>query len=161
MLRPGKLILLAALAFLISTHSTLAETPSTAAVKTAIGDPIQKKKLLGKHMLSLQWISWDKFGTATVSEKNGLLHIKGEQKGQEKGKEADFVKIDGDITAVNKTNFKFKGKIETRVSHINDGKVCLRDGDMTFSIKGKRKYWRLDEMDNPCDKVTDYVDVYF
>ena len=127
--------------------------------KTLVKDASEKKKLLGKHMLSLQWISWEKFGQATVTEKNGLLAIKGEQRS--KGKDPDWLTIDGVITEVACGQFKFRGKIETRVSHINDGKPCLRDGEMTFAVKGKRKYWRLKEMDNPCDRATDYVDLYF
>lgn len=125
--------------------------------KTLIKDQTAKKKLLGKHMLSLQWISWKKFGNATVTEKDGVLSLKGQQT----GKDGDFLKVEGKITAVEKDSFKFNGRIETKVSHINKGKACLREGDMSFVIKGKRKYWRLKEMDNPCDGVTDYVDLYF
>lgn len=127
--------------------------------KTLVKDAATKKKLLGKHMLSLQWISWEKFGSATVTEQNGLLTIKGEQRS--KSKDPDWLTIDGVITEVASGQFKFKGKIETRVSHINEGKPCLREGEMNFAVKGKRKYWRLKEMDNPCDHVTDYVDIYF
>ena len=30
-----------------------------------------EQRLLGKHMFSLQWISTEKFGTATVTRKDG------------------------------------------------------------------------------------------
>lgn len=131
---------------------------SVFAQKTIVKDSKAKTMLLGKHKLSLQWISWDYFGTATVTNKSGIYYLKGEQK-QRGGN--DFVKIDGKITRIEKTSFTFVGKIETSVSHIKNGEVCEREGEMTFRITGKRKYWRLMQMDNPCDGVTDYVDIYF
>jgi len=131
---------------------------SVLAQKTVVKDPQAKTRLLGKHKLSLQWISWDYFGTATVTNKKGVFHLKGEQR-QKDGD--DFLKIDGTISLIEKTSFKFVGKIETRVSHLKGGEICTRKGEMTFRITGKRKYWRLMEMDNPCDAVTDYVDIYF
>ncbi len=126
--------------------------------KTVVNDAKAKKMLLGKHRLSLQWISWDYFGTATVTNKNGVLYLKGEQK-QRGGK--DYLKIDGTITSIDKNEFTFNGTIVMQVSHNNDGEPCEREGEMTFAIKGKRRYWRLQEMDNPCDGVTDYVDIFF
>ncbi|HEX8287445.1 MAG TPA: hypothetical protein VF556_05605 [Pyrinomonadaceae bacterium] len=126
--------------------------------KTVVSDANAKAMLLGKHKLSLQWISWDYFGAATVSNVNGVLRLKGEQKSRD-GK--DYLKIDGVITSTAAKEFKFDGKIVTRISHIAEGVECERTGEMTFRITGKRKYWRLQEMDNPCDAVTDYVDIYF
>ncbi len=128
------------------------------AQKTVVKDTKAKAMLLGKHKLSLQWISWDYFGTSIVTNKKGVFYLKGEQR--QKGGD-DFLKIDGKITLIEKTSFTFVGKIETSVSHIKNGEVCERDGEMTFRITGKRKYWRLMQMDNPCDGVTDYVDIYF
>ena len=65
------------------------------------------------------------------------------------------------VTRVDANEFGFRGKIVTQVSHINGGAPCTRDGEFTFRATGSRKYWRLQQMDNPCDSVTDYVDVYF
>lgn len=126
--------------------------------KTVVNDANAEKMLLGKHRLSLQWISWDYFGTATVTNKNGVLSLGGEQK-QRGG--TDYLKIDGIILSIDKNEFAFKGTIVTRVSHINNGEPCKREGEMTFAIKGKRRYWRLQAMDNPCDAVADYVDIFF
>ncbi len=126
--------------------------------KTIVGDTNAKKMLLGKHLLSLQWISWDYFGTANVTDKAGILHLKGEQK-QHNG--SDFVKIDGTITSIDENEFKFTRTIVMQISHINGGEPCTRTGEMTFAVTGKRKYWRLQEMTNPCDQATDYVDIYF
>lgn len=127
--------------------------------KTVVKDAKAKAMLLGKHKLSLQWISWDYFGTAIVTQKGGVFYLKGEQKSR--GEIADYVKVNGAITMIDKTSFTFNGTILTRVSHINSGNECKREGEMTFRITGKRKYWRLIEMDNPCDGVADYVDIFF
>lgn len=133
-------------------------TASFAQEKTVVNDVKAKNMLLGKHMLSLQWISWDYFGSATVTEKNGVYYLKGRQKSR---KDSDFVEIDGVITEINAKDFKLDGKITMQISHINGGEPCVREGEMTFAITGKRKYWRLQEMQNPCDEATDYVDIYF
>ena len=126
--------------------------------KTIVNNAKAKIMLIGKHKVSLQWISWDYFGTANITNKNGVIYLKGEQK-QRKG--TDYVKIDGVITEIDAKEFKFDGTIITQVSHINNGEPCTRTGEMTFRITGKRKYWRMQEIDNPCDTAADYVDIYF
>lgn len=126
--------------------------------RTVVNDARARQMLLGKHKLSLQWVSWDYFGTAVVTNRSGRLYLKGEQR-QRGG--SDFVRIDGVITEINARDFKFDGIVTTRVSHINGGEPCTREGEMTFKITGRRRYWRLAEMDNPCDPVTDYVDIFF
>lgn len=145
----GKLLLLI---FSIAAFGTA----SFAQSKTVINNVKAKNMLLGRHLLSLQWISWDRFGAANVTNKGGVFYLKGEQQ-----KGSDFVKIDGAITSIDADNFKFNGTITTKISHIANGAACERTGEMTFVITGKRKYWRLQEMQNPCDDVVDYVDVYF
>lgn len=126
--------------------------------RTDVNDASAAKMLLGRHKLSLQWISWDYFGTANVTNNKGIYRVKGEQKGRGN---TDFLKIDGIITSIEAKEFAFSGTIVMQVSHINGGQPCMRDGEFTFKITGKRKYWRLSQMDNPCDGVTDYVDIYF
>lgn len=131
---------------------------------TKINDKTAAKKLVGKHKLSLQWISWDYFGAATITNKKcsssaeRCYRLTGAQKGRGN---SDFLKINGTILSIDSKQFKFKGTIETQVSHINGGKPCVRSGEFTFKITGTRKYWRMAEMDNPCDPVADYVDLYF
>ncbi len=131
---------------------------SAFAQRTVVNDAKARTMLLGRHKLSLQWISWDYFGAANVTNRGGVLYLKGEQK-QRGG--TDFVRINGKITEINAKNFVFDGTIITQVSHINGGEPCERTGEMTFKITGSRKYWRLMEMDNPCEGVTDYVDIFF
>lgn len=126
--------------------------------KTVINSDYAKRELLGSHLLSLQWISWDYFGRASITDKNGTLYLSGEQKGRGN---SDYLKINGVITEVNRYEFKFNGKIITHVSYNNGGEPCIREGEMTFAITGKRKYWRLQEMNDPCEEIVDYVDIYF
>lgn len=135
-------------------------TFAAAQERTDINSRSAANMLLGRHRLSLQWVSWDYFGVATVANRRGVYSIKGEQKGRGRGN-TDFVKIDGRITSIDAKEFAFTGTIITQISHINGGKPCTRDGEFTFKITGKRRYWRLQQMDNPCDPVTDYVDIYF
>ena len=126
--------------------------------KTQINSIKARNLLIGRHNLSLQWISWDYFGTATVTNKNGFYYLKGRQKSREN---SDYVEVNGMITEISEREFKFDGTIVMQVSHINNGEPCERSGEMTFAITGKRKYWRLQEMKSPCDVTTDYVDIYF
>ncbi len=144
--------------FFIAALLTLLAAVGQAQVRTDVNDAEAAKMLLGRHMLSLQWISWEHFGNANVTRTGGVYRIKGEQKGR--GND-DFVTIDGVVKSIDEKEFVFDGKIVTRVSHIAEGAECKREGEFTFRITGKRKYWRLMQMDNPCDPVTDYVDIYF
>ena len=149
-----KRILIAAIAAFLFSQAVVAQQ------RTEVNDAAAARMLLGKHMVSLQWVSWDYFGAATVMNRRGEYVIKGEQRGR--GEQAtDFMTIDGVITSIDAKEFGFSGKIVTQVSHINGGQACVRDGEFTFKITGKRRYWRLQQMDNPCDPVTDYVDIYF
>lgn len=128
--------------------------------KTIVNSASARKMLLGKHRFALQWISWDYFGTAIITDKKGVLYLKGEQK-ERGGGGGDFLTIDGTLTQIDEREFKFNGKIVTKVSHLNEGKPCPREGEMTFAITKNRRYWRLQDMQNPCDDVLDYVDIFF
>jgi len=136
----------------------LSAVPMLAQEKTKINDQALANMLLGRHKLSLQWISWDYFGVATVTNKQGVYSIKGQQKGRGN---SDLLTIEGTIASIDAKQFTLAGTISTTISHINGGKPCVRQGDFTFRITGKRKYWRMQEMDNPCDEAADYVDIYF
>lgn len=112
-------------------------------------------EILGKHMFSLQWI--DGYGSAIVSKQDdGSLVIKAEHE-----KEGDYVLLNGNVTIINKKHFQVDGEVVTRVSHINNGVACTRKGVFDFKVTQNRKYWRMQQRENPCDPVADYVDVYF
>jgi hypothetical protein len=131
-----------------------------AALHTTVVSEAAKAKLLGKHRLALQWISWTKFGEVTVAaDANGVMTIKGEQRGAKGG--ADVLTVDGVITRVEDKAFQMNGTVVYHVADIANGRACERRGTLTFKITGKRRYWRMQEMQSPCDGVTDYVDVFF
>ena len=117
------------------------------------------KNIEGTHMCSLQWISWKKFGSVTFKRNpDGTLNCTG---GQKSTTTDDYLKLDGNITVVNPLHLKFTGKIITCVSHINNGKPVVREGEFNFTVAGQRRYWRMREMNNPKDGCCDYVDIYF
>lgn len=126
-------------------------------------DAAARARLVGDHMLTLQWLGWGELsgaGKVIVEDAGDTLPMRGEQRGT--GENAnDYVRIDGRIVSATRDGFVFEGEILTRVHHIADGAECKRNGTFTFKATGKRKYWRLQEMQNPCDSATDYVDVYF
>jgi hypothetical protein len=131
---------------------------SNASSKTQVITASGRNQLLGKHKFQLHWISWNRwkdFAELTVVERQGKLVIKGRQQ-----KGGDYLEIDGFASQVEERQFTFEGMIVTRVSYKNNGNPCRREGTMTFKITGKRKYWRLQEMQSPCDETTDYVDIF-
>jgi hypothetical protein len=126
--------------------------------RTIVNNPVAARKLVGKHKLNLQWIgsdNWAEFGNLKVTDLQGMMSIRGSQT-----KGDDYLQIDGKILSIQEKQFTFQGKIVTRISHINKGQSCERDGEMIFKITENRKYWRLQQMLNPCDPVTDYVDIF-
>ena len=131
----------------------------TASASQAKASDNAEQKLLGKHMFSLQWILFqkEKFGTASVTRNNdGGLYVDARQE-----LNGDYVTLKGDVRVVDAKEFTVTGELVTCVSHINSGKPCVRGGTFTFKATGKRKYWRMQEMANPCENVVDYVDIYF
>lgn len=117
-----------------------------------------RKKLVGKHGLSLQWLESKPKGAITIREDASYLRIEGEQREPATG---NFVTVTGWITQIEAKQFKMRGRIVTRTNHIAGGQECAREGDFTFLIKGARKFWRLQEMTNGCEDsgVVDYVDI--
>ena len=143
-------IFLAAIALAFSAVSAQADP--------VINDQKAAKQLLGKHALTLQWIGTGGLkdaGTAEVKAENGEWRLTGRKDAKE-----GFVSLDGIVTEVNKTTFKFKGKIVTKVEFIYEGKECPREVEVTFERKGSRKYWRMYPFDNPCDVAADYIDIF-
>lgn len=77
-----------------------------------------ESKILGRHPFSLQWISWDYFGSVEVRKENGRLHCIGSQRSKEND---DYVIIDGYIGMIDALRFGFTGTIITKIYHINGG----------------------------------------
>jgi hypothetical protein len=133
----------------------------TTPAKTEVRDTAAKARLLGKRRLSLQWISWNYFGTLEAADLKGLIKVKGEQKSRTNG---DFLRIEGVVAMIDAKQFEFVGTITREVSMPDLGGIrpCVRTGPMTFAITQNRKYWRLHEPHvTACDGVADYIDIYF
>ncbi|RYD77764.1 MAG: hypothetical protein EOP53_12440 [Sphingobacteriales bacterium] len=117
--------------------------------------PLQKE---GVHPITLQWISWDKQGKASVKPLTyGWYSISGSQSNAEN----DYLKIDGKIKRISEKELEFDGTIEIKVSYNNGGEPCIKKGKQHFFAKGSRKYFRMQNMTN-CQggNLVDYVDIY-
>lgn len=139
--------------------ATILCAPATFAhEKTVIEDKAMADKLLGEHVFNLQWIDTPP-GTAKVEDKGGVLLLTADQRAEVKG---NYATIKGVITHVSAKTFTVDGEIITRVDYVAEGRKCARRGKWTFRITGKRKYWRLKEMENPCEGggTVDYLDIY-
>jgi len=127
--------------------------------QTKVVDTNTRTALLGERLLTLQWIAFTHAGgRAEITDDHGLLRVKGQQP----GKDGDLLTVEGVIKEVGAKQFVLVGTIVTKVSHIYSGNSCSRSGTFTFRQTGKRKYFRLKEMVNPCEggNLVDYVDVY-
>lgn len=166
------LLLAATLAGLVSlahaASGTPAQTPAAAAASAQASatnglNAAAKAKLVGEHALTLQWLGWgdlSQAGRLAIQDRGKTLWAEGEQRGRGEN-EGDYLKMSGTIVSASQDGFVFEGDILIRVHHNANGEECKRSGRFTFKSRAGRKYWRLQEMDNPCDGVTDYVDVYF
>lgn len=126
-------------------------------------DAAARARLVGDHALTLQWLGWgdlSRAGKVVVEDRGDTLSLNGEQNGEGENT-GDYLRLSGKIVSASRDGFVFVGDITTRVDHIAGGAECKRSGTFTFKTRGARKYWRMQEMTNPCDPVTDYVDVYF
>lgn len=164
-----------AAALLLATPSTIyakqrKKTTAKHRTEKDVRQSSVERRVLGKHLLTLQWISWESYGSVTIKkEADGTLSCRGEQlarkcpKGTEQGNidNDDYVKLDGTIEIVDKDHLIFNGEIRTKVYHINNGQEVLRQGTFNFVTKENRHYWRMQEQLNPADECTDYIDIYY
>ena len=92
--------------------------------QTVVNDKPAAARLLGTHPLSLQWVTFDTTkGEVTITDSAGVYKLKGQQK----GKDNNFLTIEGEVLQINAKDFLFQGRIVTRVSYIAGGKECARD----------------------------------
>ncbi len=147
-------------AWLLASGSIL-----SAPENTIVHDPAAAQALEGAHRFSLQWISWENFGSVTITNEDGLLRIRGHQTLQGTGNLAQArqaMTIDGVVTAIDKTLFEFEGELMIRLGRGGETKdPCLRKGKLTFKYReGNSRSWRLTQQQNPCVDHVDYVDIY-
>jgi hypothetical protein len=150
--------MLACLAFLaiaVPDVAAAAAEPATAG-RTFVRDPAALARLRRNSGITLQWIDWDHRGRVTVSEARGLVHLRGSQA---RPGGTGRLELEGDVVEIGAGSFTFRGRIAITDTP-DPGRNCLRDGTYEFRITGRRRYWRLQEMEM-CDGLTDYVDIYF
>lgn len=136
----------------IHTH---AEGILTAVDKTEVKDSKALRRLLRNSGLTLQWIGWDQRGKINAAWDGNVVHISGRQAGPD----GSLVRVEGDIVTISTDYFIFRGTILI-LDTPDAARICDRTGDYEFRISGKRKYWRLQQME-ACGGLTDYVDIYF
>ena len=146
---------------LILACGTLLSAPEN----TVVHDPAAAQALEGAHRFSLQWISWENFGSVTITHQDGLFRIRGHQTLQGTGDVAQSrqaMTIDGVVTAIDKTRFEFEGELMIRLGRGGEAKdPCFRKGKLTFRYReGNSRSWRLEQQQNPCVDHVDYVDIY-
>jgi hypothetical protein len=118
---------------------------------------------VGEHKITLQWLNktnTDKFkpGKITISQEAGTFNVS--IKGEQRKSETEYVAIEGKIEPISAIEFKFIGKIESQVSYINEGKLCIKEGTYTFKKWNGRVFWRLQEKMNCDGTSTDYIDIF-
>jgi hypothetical protein len=147
-------VIVTSLALLLSLLVSAAAAP--AAERTVVNDPTALARLRGNSGVTLQWISWDHRGRVAVTERAGRVHLAGSQAARGG---PGRLELDGDVVEIGRDSFTFHGRIA--ITDTPDaGRNCLRDGTYEFRITGRRRYWRLQQME-VCDGLTDYVDIYF
>ena len=105
------LLLLSCIALGASAQTKKKVTRQKAKVTQKVRTPEQM--VIGRHMLSLQWISCDYFGSCNITkDANGKLRCKGEQLSREND---DYLRIDGEITIVDAKHLIFNGTIASKI----------------------------------------------
>jgi hypothetical protein len=119
------------------------------------------KRLLGKHLFSCHWISWDTFGYAVINkDPDGGYNLQANQTVGVK-----YFKMDGEIFPKTEFEFDFVGKIVTNI-HDSIG-YCEEFGKYSFfRYYDHQRYWRMQEgymgeslVCNP--NYGTYIDIFF
>lgn len=123
---------------------------------TSVLSQTDARRLLANKGVTLQWIDWDRRGTAVVSPAHGLWTLRAAQNARQgKGR----LILDGAILEIGEGYFTFRGTI-----HIADtpdpGRMCDATKTWHFAVTQNRRYYRLREFEW-CDDLTDYIDIYF
>lgn len=122
--------------------------------KTDIKNQAAYERLLNNSGVTVQWLWSAQRGKLNAKDVNDVVRIDGEQANFE-----GTLKINGEIVSIDSDRFVFRGTILI-LDAPEKGRRCERTGDYEFRATGKRKYWRLQQMET-CGKLTDYVDIYY
>ncbi|KRC85923.1 hypothetical protein D3C87_550220 [compost metagenome] len=122
--------------------------------RTEINDQAAYERLLNNSGMTLQWLWSAKRGALRATDENDVVRIEGTQANFE-----GTLKVKGEIVSIASDRFVFRGTILI-LDAPDKGRKCDRTGDFEFKATGKRKYWRLQQMES-CGRLTDYVDIYY
>ncbi|AZS82657.1 hypothetical protein ELS24_17640 [Achromobacter spanius] len=122
--------------------------------KTEIKSQTAYERLMNNSGVSVQWLWSAERGHLNAKDVNDVVRIDGTQANFE-----GTLKINGEIVSIDKDRFTFRGTILI-LDAPDKGRRCERTGDYEFRATGKRKYWRLQQMES-CDRLTDYVDIFY
>jgi len=145
-------------------RSSRDDTPSTITVEkaevpaqpTRILDDAAAERLFGNSGITLQWIDWEERGPTWVAvTEDGHWMLLGGQ-GEPAGASLE---IEGFITEIGSDYFIFSGTIKM-FDTPDQGRFCSATKEWRFAVTQNRKYWRLREFEW-CDRLTDYIDIYF
>lgn len=151
------------LAVCLAAPPLVAATPAPPSASSSALAPVQKteihsqtayERLMNNSGITLQWLWTDTRGHLQATDADNVVSIEGTQRNGDKS-----LSIKGDIVSIDKDRFTFRGTI-LMVNAPEPGRHCARTGDFEFKATGKRRYWRLQQMQS-CDHLTDYVDIYY
>ena len=113
-------------------------------------------RLLGTSGITLQWISWDTRGPVSVRpDARGVWMLSGSQKDADGG----ALTVDGRIVEIGEGYFTLRGTVSIQDTP-DRGRSCRENKTWHFAVTQNRRYYRLCEFEW-CDRLTDYVDIYF
>lgn len=122
--------------------------------KTRINDQVAYERLLNNSGVTLQWLWSAKRGKMNAIDDNDVVRLEGTQANHE-----GTLKVKGEVVSIDRDRFVLRGTILI-LDAPDKGRRCERTGDYEFKATGKRKYWRLQQME-ACGGLTDYVDIYY
>lgn len=131
-----------------------AQAPAGTEQKTEIKSQAAYERLLHNSGISVQWLWTDARGKLNAVDDNDVVRLEGGHTN-----ENGSVTIKGQVLSISADRFMFRGTILI-VDAPDKGRRCERTGDYEFRATGKRKYWRLQQME-ACGGLTDYVDIYY
>jgi hypothetical protein len=123
---------------------------------TRILDNTAAQRLRANKGVTLQWIDWNRRGSAHISVANGAWTLRAAQ--AEAGGPGRLF-LEGKVTEIGRDYFLFDGTV--RITDTPDkGRTCEKHDVWRFAVTQNRRYWRIRTFEW-CDDLTDYIDIYF
>ena len=123
---------------------------------TRVLDAAAAQRLRANKGVTLQWIDWNTRGSAHVGIARGVWTLRAAQ--AEAGGPGRLF-LDGRVTEIGRDYFLFDGVV--KITDTPDrGRTCEKRDTWRFAVTQNRRYWRIRTFEW-CDRLTDYVDIYF